>query len=80
MGEYLEEGKARRGSAGRSWITPDQHSTDLSDARTLGAATGGSRLSLSAPAEQASKRAPQDKQQEGQRTGDGERLPGGENL
>ena len=80
VGGYLEEGKARRGSAGGFRITPNQHSTDLSDARTLEAATSGSRLSRSAQAEFASKRAPLGEQQEGQRTGDGERLPGGENL
>jgi hypothetical protein len=44
MGEDLEEEKARRGSAGRFRIIPDLIRTDLSDARTLGAATGGSRL------------------------------------
>lgn len=44
MGEDLEEEKARRGSARRPRITPDLCRTDLPDARTLGAATSGSRL------------------------------------
>jgi len=47
MGEYLEEETARRGSAARARITPDRSGTDLPDARTLGAAICGSRLSLS---------------------------------